>query len=575
MLVPILILIFLIATKKSILQKLFPEYILKRLFVKNYYLSKNMRNALLFCALILMTIALARPVIEQKEQTIKQEVTPIVVAIDVSKSMLASDIAPTRLSLAKRKLQEIIKHSSHNALGVLLFAKSAFILSPITQDFTSLNYLVERFDQGLNFDNGSNIYAVIEAANKLFATYNNKNLLLLTDGGNNRDFQKEIDLANEHNIAVYTLVLATNNPTPIKLQTGFLTDKDNNIVMVKRNENIKKLSFQTKGGYIDFTLNNSDIQAILNDIESKSAKEVLKDKKIKTFTELFYYPLALSLIVLLLAFSSLPRKQLALVMGILFCIHPHNSMASILDFKTINDATKAYENQEFKKAAKGFKEVSNSNEGHYNYANALYKNKNYKEALKEYKKVITSKQDLEFKKLHNMGNTYVKLNQLQDAIKMYEKALELQEDNQTKENLKRVKEALKQQKKNKQDNSKNNNQKKQDKQKNPQENKNNASKNQDSKSQKKRDKQKSQPSNQAQKNQNKTADKTKNKEGETNTAKQQKANKLKQQQEPLKEVPISDLEERKWLQKLQQNRTKVLLRKVPSKEAEENTSTPW
>jgi Ca-activated chloride channel family protein len=282
MLIPLLILLFLIASNKDSMQRIFSQKTLDALSMSNQYMKKSTRNVLFFMALILMVLALARPVTNKKEISIKQEVTPIVVAIDVSKSMLANDIFPNRLEMAKNKLKILIENSKHNAVGVLLFAKSAFILSPLTQDFNSLSYLVQHFDNGLNFDNGSNIFALLEASNKLLKNYTNKNILILSDGANKENFEQEINYANKHQLHIYTLGLATTKPTPIKIKEDYLTDKQGNIVTVSLNENIKNLSLETKGAYTAFTLDSQDILALLQEIENQSQKEQMQQKKIQS-----------------------------------------------------------------------------------------------------------------------------------------------------------------------------------------------------------------------------------------------------------------------------------------------------
>ena len=560
------------------MQKVFPEHILKKLSISNKHMKLSSRNFLLFFSLILMVIALARPVMDKKEHEIEQEVTPIVVAIDVSKSMLAHDIYPNRLTFAKNKLLKIIEHSQHNALGVLLFAKSAFILSPITQDFNSLKYLVQNFDNGLNFDNGSNIMALIEASNKLFRNYKNKNLLILTDGANKEDFSKEINFANDKNINIYTLATASTKPTPIKIGDKFLTDSNENIVTVALNDKIKELSLKTDGGYITYSLNDSDIKAILNDIETKSSKDTLNSKKYKTYTELFYYPLGLGLFILLFAFSSLPTKKVAFVL--LFCSFiqkdAHASMASILDFQSIKKANEAYVNSDFETSSKEFKKVSHTKEANYNLANSLYKEKKYEEALKEYKKITTSNKDLEYKKLHNMGNSYVKLQKLEDAKKMYEKALTIKEDKETNENLETVKKALKNQKKQNKSGNKKSDKDNKDKKKENQDKKKSQQDKKDKKDKKEKNKKKD--SKEKENKKSKSDDKSDKTDKSDSKKKNKQTKEFKEQkaaEEKLKNEQISDLEEKKWMKKIQNKKTPVLLRKVESKHQEDNVSTPW
>ena len=360
MLIPSFILMYLIITKQSKLSSYFSKNALEKLSISNQYFSNKARNITLFLSLIFMIIALARPVTNEKINDVQSQLNAVIIALDVSKSMNAIDIYPNRFEFAKNKLLTIIDSSKTEAIGVVLFAKSTFLLSAVTQDFSSLKQLVNNLDKGINFDNGSNIYSTLEATQKLLKDYNSKNLILLTDGADNSDFNEEIKFANEHNINIYTLAIATQQGAVIKENDGnFLTDLNGNIVNVKLNENIKELSLKTNGGYINYSLNNDDISQILNDINTKSIKEKFDETKHKSFTELFYYPLALAIFLLLIAFSSIPsfskNKSLLMILISLFFYSNSNLYASsILDFTTIKEAKKAYTNEEYEQAAKQF-----------------------------------------------------------------------------------------------------------------------------------------------------------------------------------------------------------------------------
>lgn len=588
MFIPIILLMFLIITQKDSFQKHFSEETINKLSVANKHMGKTTRNILFFIALILMTIALARPVANEKDHSFKQEVSSIVIAIDVSKSMLANDIYPNRLAMAKQKLLKIIENSKKNALAVILFAKSSFILSPITQDFNSLKILVENLDTGMNFDNGSNIFSTLETTNKLLKDYENKNLILLSDGGNSNTYEEEIAYANKNNINIYTIALATKKASAIKLENGeFLTNKDGSIVTVALNENIKKLGLNTNGGYINFSISNDDIKQVLADIDKKSSKKELESKKFKTYTELFYYPLALAIFILLISFSSLPkfsnklsRKKIIPSLLFLTLLNISTDLKALeFDFQTIKKAKESYKNKEYKKASKNYEKVANTVEAKYNLANSLYKEKKYKEALNQYKEVITSNQDLESKKLHNMGNAYVKLNDLENAKKMYENALKIKADKQTRENLETVQKILDKTKKQK--NKKNQEENKEDKKdkkqenkekeqnKNKEENKDKQDKKQDSEKNKEQDKK-----NKEDKNKDSKEEQEKKKQREQNKEKSQNKQKPSQQKQEIKPQEISDLEEKKWLEKVQNGKTPVLLKRADTKK-EDNSTNPW
>ena len=549
MLIPSFILMYLIITKQSKLTSYFSKNALEKLSVSNQYFSNKARNITLFLALIFMIIALARPVANEKINDVESQLNAVVIAIDVSKSMNAIDIYPNRLEFAKRKLLDIIDTSKTEAIGVILFAKSSFLLSAVTQDLTSLRLLINNLNTGINFDNGTNIFSTLETTQKLLKDYSSKNLILLTDGGDNKDFEKEIKFANENKINIYTLALGTTQGSAIKLNDGnFLTNKNGNIVNVKLNESIKKLSLKTNGGYINYSLDNSDINQILNDINSKSQKEKFDNTKYKSYTELFYYPLALGIFLLLIAFSSLPtfRKNKSslfiFLLSLIFISNSNLKASSIFDFNTIKEANSAYEKKDFEKASNEFKKIDSNEYRDYNLANSYYKDNKFKEAIELYKNIQTSNNDLEFKRLHNLANSYTKNKDFQNAIKSYEDALTLKNDKNTKENLELVKKLLEN------DNNKQNKNTKDDKK----EQENKQDKNQEKEKQQKEDSKKQQNKN----------------EEESQKSKEE------EKEEDKKQNIMSDYEEQKWLKQLNNQKTNSLLKKMESSN-EDSISNPW
>jgi Ca-activated chloride channel homolog len=551
MLIPSFILMYLIITKQSKLTSYFSKNALEKLSVSNQYFSNKARNITLFLALIFMIIALARPVTNEKINDIESQLNAVVIAIDVSKSMNAIDIYPNRLEFAKRKLLDIIDTSKTEAIGVILFAKSSFLLSAVTQDLTSLKLLINNLDTGINFDNGTNIFSTLETTQKLLKNYSSKNLILLTDGGDNKDFDKEIKFANENKINIYTLALGTPQGSVIKLNDGnFLTNKNGDIVNVKLNESIKELSLKTNGGYINYSLENKDINQILNDINSKSQKEKFDNTKYKSYTELFYYPLALGIFLLLIAFSSLPTftknksSFSILFLSLIFISNSNLNASSIFDFNTIKEANSAYEKKDFEKASNEFKKIDSNEYRDYNLANSYYKDNKFKEAIELYKNIQTSNNDLEFKRLHNLANSYAKNKDFQNSIKNYEEALKLKNDKNTKENLELVKKLFE---------NKNNEQDKNTKEDNKeQENKQDKNKDAKQEKQQKEDSKKQQDKN------------------------QEESQKIQEEkkEEDRKQNIMSDYEEQKWLKQLENQKTNSLLKKMESSN-EDSISNPW
>lgn len=561
LLLPAILLIVLIATNKTSMQIFFSAEVLDKLRVNTKSLRHETRNIIFFCALILMVLALARPVAPKQEFEAKQELIPIVVALDISRSMLSNDIYPNRLELAKRKLKHLISNVQNSAIGVVLFAKSSFIMSPITQDLATLLYMVDHLDKGMNFDNGSNIASMIQTSIDLMSEYQNKNIILLSDGTDEENFEKEIQLAKKNGVNIYAIGLATTQGGPIPLEDGsLLTNDEKQIVVVKLNNILKDLAMQSGGGYIDFSLGNKDVDMILSDIYTKSKKDQFESQKIKQYLELFYYPLALALFLLLIAFSSLPKKMVVSLFIVFLAVYPNKIYASIFDFQVIQEANKAYENQEYEKAQKGFQEVARNAQGYYNYANSLYKQGKYEQALKQYEKVVTKDKELEFKKLHNMGNSAAMLKKYDKAEEFYEKALKIHNDEQTKQNLEMVKNQQKQEQE-KENNDQN------DSSDNEQENDQNDTQNEQEK----------QKENKNQNNQNEN-NKKENEKQENKNDSNQKNEQNEQNEQTIEQTnmeQISTQEEEKWMKMLQEQEVPILLHKVPNSVKEDDVKNPW
>ena len=234
------------------------------------------------------------------------------------------------------------------------------------------------------------------------------------------------------------------------------------------------------------------------------------------------------------------------------------SWASILDFKYLDDAKKAYENKDFEKAADSYSKV-NSDESKFNEADSLYKAKKYDEALKTYSSI--SNKELEFNKLYNMGNSYANLKDIEKAIKSYEDALKIKDDEDAKYNLELLKKKKEEQKKN-QDN-KNKQENKQDNKSD--QNKQNEENQQENSQNQNQDKQQNKEDNQKQENQQEPEQKNKNEQEEQ---KQTPASET-----PQKEQTISNMEERKWQKLLNDREINTLL--LPLTKGDNNEKQPW
>ena len=297
--------IFIFLVRKSRrLKAIFSKEVMKEIYIKKSGFSKRLRAYILIFSLIFGIISLARPVITNGEIKIKQSYINAVIALDISNSMRVDDLFPSRFEFAKNKIYSFLDNAMDKRLGVVGFSNEAFMISPLTSDFSSLKYPISN----LNFSNlnlqGTDIYSLLRSVDTLFKDEKNKILVLFSDGGDNEEFSKEIKFAKENKISVFVYLTATN-------KGGLFKAPNNDVVLLKANQNIKDLALKTGGAYMQSSLNNDDMKALNSLISAKFKNSSDKDEVIKDQKELFYYPLILAIILYFMANFSLPVRRKA------------------------------------------------------------------------------------------------------------------------------------------------------------------------------------------------------------------------------------------------------------------------
>jgi len=227
----------------------------------------------------------------------------------MSRSMFCDDIYPDRFEFAKREFIHSLNFFKKSRVGLLGFSSRTFLISPLTEDFYSLKYLAKNISLDYISLKGTDLLNLLESADALFESDRRKILLLFTDGGDSKDFSREIEYAKEHNIVVYVYNIGTKKGGVIKLKNGgVLKDRNGDIVVVKRNDAIEELALETGGAFMVYSLKRDDIGALVEAIESRHQNQRGDEvSTIKNREELFYYPLATALILLFIALFSLPE----------------------------------------------------------------------------------------------------------------------------------------------------------------------------------------------------------------------------------------------------------------------------
>jgi len=389
---PLIFILFgLLLTQKEAHATFFSSEVMQKLRVSSNTLTLKARNALFFLIAVLMTIALAGPVIKDGKIEVTAKSADIMIALDISDSMLAEDVYPNRLKLAKQKALQLLQLAPNERIGVIAFAKNSYLVSPLSFDHEAVAFLLKKLDTNSITEQGTDFMSMLQVVDKSIKKDSKKYLLLLTDGGDKKDFSKEIAFAKEKGIAVFVLGIGTPQGAPIKLENGEFIKQNGKIIVSKLNEKIAELAIKTGGVYIQGVNSDADVKAMLREIERHSKKKELKSEQIEKYIPLFYYPLGLALLLLLIATSSMSKRVKVEVPGLfivgLLLFNSSASHAGLLDFIHLDEAKKAYEQKNYEKSAKIYDEYAkhaNHNESYYNAGNALYKAEKYKEAINNY-----------------------------------------------------------------------------------------------------------------------------------------------------------------------------------------------
>ncbi len=616
MLPPLIILFGFLLTQKEAQLHFFSDEVISKLRVSANILTLKARNALFFLMGIFIIIALAHPVINEGEIEVKAKSADIMIALDISDSMLAEDVYPNRLKSAKQKAMDLLKIAPNERIGVIAFAKNSYLVSPLSFDHSAVGFLLRQLDTNSITEKGTDFLSMLEVVDKSVDKDAKKYLLILSDGGDENDFSKEIAYAKEKNIVVFILGIGTQKGAPIKLEDGSFIKYKDEILVSKLNEKSADLATKSGGVYIQSVKSDDDIKAMLKEIESLSEEKELKSEKVQRYIPLFYYPLGIALFLFLIATSSMSKREsvhvpsLFILFTLLFAT-PH-AKAGLLDFMELEEAKKAYENKEYEKASSLYAKHANNTlnaQSYYNAGNALYNQNKYDEALESYEKATFGDKSQTAKKLANMGNSYVKQakeGSLQKAVASYEESLKMSEDKDVRENLEAVKKLLEQQKQEQnknedskeQENQQNNDksskeqENQQNKDKNSKEEENKQNKDENSKEQEKKSNQENQGDDSTEKEKNKENQKesdAQEKKSDENQSKQESEPKQNQDVKESKneasqnkmgsskaEEQMSDAQEQKWLEQLNSQPNTYMYMLNDKKSKMENTNEkPW
>ena len=320
--IPVLILfyIYVFNRKKTALERFGNLELVSKLASATSRKKQILKVTLIILSFGLMSFSLSRPQIGTKYEEVKRVGQDIIVALDVSRSMLAEDIKPSRLEKAKHEIATIIDKLKGDRIGLIAFAGEAFVQCPLTLDYGAAKMFLDAMSTDLIPLQGTNISEAIALAIKSFNQRERKHkvLLLITDGEDHSgNALKMAEAAEKEGIVIYTVGIGSREGVPIpefddkgNKTGGFKKDKEGKVVTTKLDEVLlEKIALQTNGKYYRATPGEAELTKIYKAISGLEKKE-LGSKQFTQFEDRFQYILLLSFIFLTVEVFITERKKI-------------------------------------------------------------------------------------------------------------------------------------------------------------------------------------------------------------------------------------------------------------------------
>ncbi len=316
--IPVIVLCFLVLQfwKYKTQKKFADKRLLKRLSPDASFFKSALKIVLLCLAFLCLSIALVNPKIGTKLETVKREGVDIVFAVDVSKSMLAEDIAPNRLEKAKQLVTQIVNNLASDRVGIIAYAGKAFPQLPITTDYAS----AKMFLNNMNTDMLSSQGTAINEAIKLATTYfddeeqTNRVLIIISDGEDHSEAAIDVaEQASEEGIRIFTIGVGDVKGGPIPLKrngvvVSYKKDSQGETVITKLNEDtLKGIAQEANGAYINGKITN-DVVENIREILNQMDKTEFEAKQFADFKDQFQWFLGFGIFFLFLDIFLLERK---------------------------------------------------------------------------------------------------------------------------------------------------------------------------------------------------------------------------------------------------------------------------
>ncbi len=317
--IPLIVLVFLFIQnwKKRKLKQFSSNDIVKRLMPNVAKKLPILKFVLYTLAMFSLLLGIANLQYGTKLEEVKREGVDLMIALDVSNSMMAEDLSPNRLERAKRAIYQLIEKLHNDRLGMIVFAGEAYVQLPITTDYSSAKLFLETIGTDIVPTQGTAIGSAIDLAIQSFDFENatSKAIIVITDGENHEDDAvQSAAAAAEMEVTVHTIGMGSENGSPIPIytngkQVGFRTDNAQTTVVSKLDENmLKQIATAGEGTYVRATNANAGLGIIMNEINKMEKKE-FDSKSYRDYEDRFQPFLIVALLLLIVEFFISNRKS--------------------------------------------------------------------------------------------------------------------------------------------------------------------------------------------------------------------------------------------------------------------------
>jgi Ca-activated chloride channel family protein len=318
LLLPAVILLYIIneVRKKKALKRLGDMDLVSRLVPEMSRIRPAIKFILQLIAVSSGIIMLSRPQFGSKIEDVKKQGVEVIIALDVSNSMLAEDIQPDRLTRAKQAISRLVDNLDNDKIGLIVFAGDAYIQIPVTTDYISAKMFLSSINPNMVPKQGTAIGAAISLGIRSFSPGEGKSkaMIIITDGENHEDDPvKAAEEASKAGIVIHTIGIGSTEGVPIPIinigKKDYLKDADGNTVVTKLDEEIlKKIALSTNGNYVRASNSNIGLDEIFAQIK-KMKKQDLESTMYTEYNDQFQIFAAIALFLLLIDFIIMERKN--------------------------------------------------------------------------------------------------------------------------------------------------------------------------------------------------------------------------------------------------------------------------